>query len=159
MRHDGLYVATNSNGKKNSLFIFWRIMIGPHSRFSRCKFGSVNEFGHKNGVGRRWRTTNWTYLEISYQFCIWPRRSKVWQRWNRANRFPTDLTKCNIVGQPYPNSSHLVWAIDVVWLTTHTHPPASMVDQCYPCNCSRAGHHNKKIVQINFLRIRLNVIW
>ncbi len=31
-----------------------------------------------------------------------------------ANRFPTDLTKCNMIGQPYPTSSHLVWATDVV---------------------------------------------
>ena len=126
----------------------------PTFRFSWCKFGSMNESGQKNGVGKKWGTTNLTYLEILYRFCIWPRRSKAWQRWNRANQFPTDLTKCNIVSQSYPTFSHLAWATDVVWSTTHTHPPASMFGQCYPGNCLRAERNNDKIVQIDSWWIR-----
>ncbi len=26
-----------------------------------------------------------------------------------------DLTKCNMVGQPYPTSSHLAWVIEKIW--------------------------------------------
>ncbi len=80
--------------------MFWRVMIGPQSRFSDTKkIPDVSLDQTMNlDFGGRWKTTNSAYLEILYQSAsgsvnlndsVTIMKSCKW-----------DLTKCKIVDEP-----------------------------------------------------------
>ncbi len=120
--------ATDSKGKKNYLFMFWRMMIGPHSRFSANL--QLSCMGYRCSMIKEGMTTIKLCKSTpdgfdcrKYTYCRFESSvNGIFMGEMRDNQFSVPrifLSSQHLASYlsmtPFPLFSHLAWDPSVVW--------------------------------------------